>query len=480
MRHILLAPGADVAGFRRAARGLIAAAVPPEAVQWGSAESGDLFACQAAGSESETASARDTRPPPPLTLARVAADLIRLVICHRDPERYALLYRLVWRLLHGEPALLEVPSDPLIHRLELLRRAVARDLHKMHAFLRFRRLAAPDGSERYIAWFEPDHFILEETAAFFVHRFRGMAWSILTPLGALHWDGESLRHGPPLLRAAAPQGDDFEAGWATYYESTFNPARVNTGQMRKEMPIKYWRNLPETREIARLVQGAPARVRAMIEQEAAMPAKREPIKAVAAMSRQEPESLEALNRIIASAEPLVPGATRAVLGEGPLSAAIAFVGEQPGDQEDLAGRPFVGPAGQVLDAAMRQAGIDRGACYLTNAVKHFKFIRQGKRRIHQKPTAGEVKHYRWWLMRELGFVRPGLIVALGATAALALTGKSVPVSRARGAARFEDWPGFITVHPSYLLRIPESAARQEAEAAFLDDLRAIAALAQPA
>jgi len=198
------------------------------------------------------------------------------------------------------------------------------------------------------------------------------------------------------------------------------------------------------------------------------------------MADQNPKTLEALNCIIAASEPLVPGATRAVLGEGPIGAAIAFVGEQPGDQEDLQGKPFIGPAGQLLDGALEKAGIDRSRIYVTNAVKHFKFEQRGKRRIHQKPTSGEVKHYRWWLMEELEFVRPGLVVALGATAALALAGKPVSITQARGETRFGDFPGFITVHPSYLLRLPDEAAKREAYAAFLEDLKRIAALARRA
>src|SRR5215470_11535832 len=128
-----------------------------------------------------------------------------------------------------------------------------------------------------------------------------------------------------------------------------------------------------------------------------------------------PKTLGELNAVIAASQPLVPGATRPVLGEGPVGALIAFVGEQPGDQEDRLGRPFVGPAGILLDRAMTEAGIDRGRVYVTNAVKHFKYEQRGKRRIHQKPTAGEVKHYRWWLDQELRLVDPNLVVALGAT-----------------------------------------------------------------
>src|SRR3954447_20974488 len=165
----------------------------------------------------------------------------------------------------------------------------------------------------------------------------------------------------------------------------------------------------------------------------------------------EPKSLEELNAQIAAADPLVRGATRAVLGEGPVDASVALVGEQPGDQEDLQGRPFVGPSGRLLDRAMAEAGLDRQRVYVTNAVKHFKFEQRGKRRIHQKPTAGEVRHYRWWLDQELRLVHPSVVVAMGATAVLALAGKSLPIGRFRGPAELQGRKGYITVHPSYLL-----------------------------
>src|SRR5438105_9529729 len=194
-------------------------------------------------------------------------------------------------------------------------------------------------------------------------------------------------------------------------------------------------------------------------------------------SRAEPKSLEELNAEIASVAPLVPGATRAILGEGPVGASIAFVGEQPGDQEDRQGRPFVGPAGQLLDRAMSEAGIERRNVYVTNAVKHFKFEQRGKRRIHQKPTAGEVKHYRWWLDQELRLVHPKLVVALGATAVLALAGKPLPIARFRGRADFHGRAGFITVHPSYLLRMPDRGAREQGYRDFVRDLRSIRRLA---
>jgi DNA polymerase len=462
---VALQEGADLDGFRRAVRHLVARHLPPQFVIWASGDATEFF---------DTAADHDA---PPVALPRAVAALVEEVICHRDPERFALLYTLIWRVLQGERALLDLPSDPLVHRLERLRKSVRRDIHKMHSFLRFRQLEDPDGGERYVAWFEPDHFIIEAAASFFVERFRSLVWSILTPVGSLHWDRETLTVGPPGRRDAAASADTFAAAWRAYYESTFNPARVNPTLMRRHMAKKYWRNLPETQAVPGLVRSAPARVQAMIEKDAAMPTKRNPAKAVAAMAEQEPPNLAALNRIIAASEPQTPGADHAVLGEGPAGAAIAFVGEQPGDQEDREGRPFIGPAGQLLNRALHDVGIERAEVYVTNAVKHFKFEARGKRRLHKTPTAGEVKRYRWWLLKELSFVRPHLVVALGSTAALALAGKPVSVMHARGAMQFGDFPGYVTVHPSYLLRVPDEAAKEQAYADFLADLKRIRELA---
>ncbi|MET7243974.1 UdgX family uracil-DNA binding protein [Methylobacterium sp. EM32] len=466
-RTIRLAPGADLDGFRAAIRHLVPAGVAPEAVTWVEGEAASLFPEDEAGA-----------PGPALALPRAVAALVAPVVMHRDPERYGLLHRLIWRVAEGERHLAEVASDPLVHRLALMRKAVARDLHKMHAFLRFRRAGSGEGGrERFAAWFEPEHHILAEAAPFFSARFPSFDWSILTPDGSAHWDGRALRFGPPGRREDVPDEDAFEAGWTDYYSSTFNPARTNLAAMRAEMPKKYWHNMPETAAIPGLVREAGRRVGEMIARAPEAPVKRVPARALAAMAAQEPASLDALNAVIRASAPLVPGATQAVLGEGPLGAAIAFVGEQPGDQEDLQGRPFVGPAGQLLARALIEAGIDRDRAYLTNAVKHFKFEQRGKRRIHQKPSAGEVAHYRWWLDRELAFVAPRLVVALGATAVLALTGRPVPVTRARGPATFGEKPyaGFVTVHPSYLLRLPDEA-RGEAYAGFVADLRRASAL----
>ncbi len=468
-RQVHLRAGADLDGFRRAVRGLAAAEVAPADVAW------------SAGDEALAMGEEADGDAPPLSLPRRLGEIIQEVVPHSDPERYALLYDVIWRVTRGQRELLEIASDPVMHRLDGMRKSVRRDIHKMHAYLRFRKLenAPADGPEHFAAWFEPDHFILEAATPFFVDRFRAMAWTIVTPVGSARWDTRALSFGPPGTKRDVPGEDAFEAGWTGYYESTFNPARTNPKLMQQHMAKKYWHNLPEASVIPELIRGAGSRVGTMLESEPTMPNTRVPEGALAAMLDQAPKSLAELNAIIRAAGPLVPGATQAVVGEGPEKAGIVFVGEQPGDEEDLKGRPFVGPAGRLLDRAFGDAGIERRDVYLTNAVKHFKFELRGKRRLHQKPTAGEVSHYRWWLMRELELIEPKLVVALGATAVLALTGKQIPITKARGPAHLLDgFEGYITVHPSYLLRLPDEAAKADAYTAFVADMARIRAFGE--
>lgn len=459
MTGVTLDDGADLAGFRAAVRRLWASRTAPDEVAWNLASEADLFG----GGVTEEAA--------PVALPRALAELIEVVVCHSDAERYALLYHAVWRVLCGERQLFDIASDPLVHRLETMAKSVHRDIHKMHAFVRFRALRDPDGGERYVAWFEPQHHILEVVSGFFVERFRSMAWSILTPEGSLHWDRTRLVIGAPARREQAPTQDDFEVAWRVYYENVFNPARLNPRAMRQHMPAKYWRNLPEAAAIPGLIRDSPRRVGDMLERKAIHPAKRDPLKAVAAMADQGPRTLNELNDLIAVSPPLTPGADHAVLGEGPVGAAIAFVGEQPGDQEEREGRPFVGPAGQLLDKALAEVGIDRAQAYLTNAVKHFKYEPRGKKRLHKRPNPGEVKRYRWWLHKELALVRPRLVVALGNTALLGLTGEPLSIMKSRGPMPLAGFPGYAIVHPSYLLRLLDEPSRQAAYLQFRDDLR---------
>jgi len=292
-----------------------------------------------------------------------------------------------------------------------------------------------------------------------------MRWSILTPELSVHWDGETLTESPGATRADAPSGDPVEAVWKTYYASIFNPARLKIGAMVKEMPRKYWKNMPETALVGELIAGAQAREARMVE------ASRENIGGNVRVAWEAVRE-EAMG---CTRCPLYRCGTQTVFGEGPLDARLMFVGEQPGDQEDLAGRPFVGPAGQLFDRAMGDAGLDRKAAYVTNAVKHFKFERRGKRRIHSKPDAGEIEACRWWQEQERELIRPPLTVALGATAARSLIGKVVTISKVRDAPLqlADGGECWVTVHPSFLLRIPEEERRQEERARFVRDLQRI-------
>jgi uracil-DNA glycosylase len=178
--------------------------------------------------------------------------------------------------------------------------------------------------------------------------------------------------------------------------------------------------------------------------------------------------------------PLWRLATQGVPGEGPAPAALMLVGEQPGDQEDLAGKPFVGPAGAILDRALYEAGIDRETVYVTNAVKHFKFEPRGKRRLHAKPNTSEIQACNWWLQQEVQHVKPRLIVALGATAARAVLGRTVTISSTRGTATpiAEDRDAWVTVHPSYLLRIPDDVQQRAEYKRFVQELEAAQAWLQ--
>lgn len=201
------------------------------------------------------------------------------------------------------------------------------------------------------------------------------------------------------------------------------------------------------------------------------------------MTQRLPRSLSAVRRAAASCErcSLYRNATQTVFGEGPARPTLMLIGEQPGDQEDRQGRPFVGPAGRVLDRALAEAGIDRGEVYVTNAVKHFKNVPRGKKRLHQKPNPDEVRACKWWLEQEVALLRPRLAVALGATAARALFGRTVTISRARGAPmpvgespRGDPLEAFVTIHPSYVLRQRDEESRARQYALLVEDLRTIA------
>lgn len=468
--QVRLAGETDFAGFRREARALLARRVPPERVQWSAgAPDGDLFA------DSNDEEPQDAAPEGGITVPPSFLALCQAAALHREPQRFALLYRLLWRLVH-EPALRHDPLDPDVLQARRLAQAVHRDVHKMRAFVRFRTVDDGGDEPLHVAWFEPDHHVVEANAPWFRRRFANMRWAILTPLCCVEWDRRELRVRAGASRDEAPPADAGEQLWLTYYRSIFNPARLKLDMMRKEMPRRYWRNLPEAQLIAPLASQAQERSARMIAQLPAEPVRRMP--RVAPRIEEAPaDDLAALHARIGRCDrcPLGALATQGVPGEGPLRPRLMFVGEQPGDQEDLAGRPFVGPAGRLFDQALAQAGLARSAVYVTNAVRHFKHELRGKRRIHKTPAQQEVLACRPWLEEEIALVRPRALVALGATAARALLGRAVAVLTERGEwlQREDGLPVLVMLHPSALLRM-DDAARPRALQEFIADLRTAA------
>lgn len=468
MQSIRITEIGTAASWREAARCCLSNDIPPQDIAWRYGEATpDLFA------------GKSSAPPPArrVSVPKSFVDLADTVVWHRDPERFALLYSVLWRLA-AQPDLISDQGDAALSKLRAMAKAVHRCQHKMKAFVRFREITSDGASRRsFAAWFEPTHFTIEPTAPFFVRRFGDMDWRIVSPDRSAIFSNGVLKFDAGLAKPPLPD-DATETLWATYFQSIFNPARVKIKAMQAEMPKKYWRNLPEARFIPEMIAQAENREREMRNAAPTNPPARTAIikNRICAARRVHPphDSLEALRAAAHRCDrcPLHRHATQIVMGEGPRNASLMFVGEQPGDHEDLAGRPFVGPAGQVFDDACRAAGIDRNSVFVTNAVKHFKFLPRGKRRLHQRPNAGEISHCKWWLDAERKLVRPRLIVAMGATAAEALTGSGKRLLERRGQIeRTEDgYPAVITVHPSYILRLRDRRKQAAETARFRRDL----------
>jgi DNA polymerase len=458
-----IALDADEAAFREIAKRCLAAKIHPQEVVFTS----DASLLQEIPKDCVVAK---------FSIPRELSKLIGAAICHSAPDRFALLYEVLWRTLHRERELIHRAADPAIATLNNYAKAVGRDIHKMHAFVRFREQEV-DGEKFYAAWFEPQHFTLKLGIHFFVNRFANMNWMIATPIGTALYIARELTFGPPGKKPDAAEDVVLDELWIAYFRSIFNPSRVMLKAMGKEMPKLYWKNMPETAAIPDMIACAADRVAEMKRLAPDQPELFAQRIAARGMPTA-PLPRTPIGTLRKEAEdctrcPLYKHATQTVFGEGPSNADVIFVGEQPGDQEDLQGKPFVGPAGQLFDKALEEAGIDRSRVYVTNAVKHFKFQPRGKRRIHQKPNVSEIKACKWWLDRELATIKPKLVVALGATAAQSLVGKAIAVTKARGAFDFGDQAGFVTVHPSFLLRIPEEDRKRQEYRNFIADLKAI-------
>jgi DNA polymerase len=475
---VTLASVIDWAGFSHAVRALRASGVAPSEVRWhvedADERTGDLFDTAPVNRASDLPSAAS------LVLPRPFVDAAREVFLHSDAQRLPLIHRLALRIADDGRAWGDSLHEDRL-QFDRMQREVRREIHKMHAFVRFRRIEAagsssPDGATaasaaearggesladdvRHVAWFEPGHHVLEAAAPFFARRFATMRWALLTPRASVEWAGRALIFGPGAQRADAPPADAGEALWLDYYRSIFNPARVKVAMMKKEMPVRFWKNLPEASAVPELLAQASRREQAMVAAVDPDRLRRRAQRAPAADAPGLPSGPATLEALAFQARrcrdcPGADAATQTVFGEGGPDAKVMLVGEQPGDQEDLRGKPFQGPAGQLLRAAIAELGWPAQAVYLTNAVKHFHHELRGKRRIHKTPGQQEAAACLHWLEAEIEALRPRAIVALGATAVRSLLGASLSVTEHDGQwlQRADGLPVLVCLHPAAILR----------------------------
>lgn len=436
MPHIALDHETDWDGFRHAVRRLIHADIDPSRVTWSVGRPG-----AAPDPDTPTEAAG-------LSLPRTLVEMAALAIQAREPERFGLLYSLIRRAHTGE-RVLDAEDDPDLLLARRLALAVRAEAHRMRTHMRYLPVETASG-RRYLGWYDPAHFVVAANAQRLAQRFPRLAWSIVTKDATAHWDGATLRLGPGVRQIA--DDDTLRAWWEQFGTDAMTEA-TGIASVPPAEPLDEAPRAPDRPPIGPVVL-APHRTGA----------------------------LDGIGRAILSCDHchLHRIGTQAVFGEGPAGASVMFVGEQPGDQEDVIGRPFVGPAGQIMDQAMEEAGIDRRTVYVTNAVKHFKYMTRGKRRIHQSPDVPEINACRFWLQQEREQVKPALVVMLGGTAARSLLQRQVGITRERGqtTALPDGGLGFVTVHPSYLLRQPDEDAKAREYAAFVRDLRAVRALMQ--
>ena len=483
MKTIVLKKQGDFDEWRTIARLLLQEEMRPEDVFWHYHSAPTLFDSEPASPPSEKY--QPSQRSQEFLVPKQFINLAKNVICHESEDSAALLYRLLYRLQQDKTVLERIYDIDTATALSR-QKAVCHDIHHMHAFLRFKEIdnLGDDTFRRcFTAWYEPQHFIITEAIPFFSRRFSDMDWQILTPKGSAFYFNKRLFFGEPIFKK--PQNkDQTEELWKTYFASIFNPARLKVKTMQSHMPKKYWSNLPEAQMIDSLIGNAETRIEKMERQPVLQPplfhsrlSKRcaQNILQTNLKSQAKLGTLDHLNKGVKSCKrcPLHCSATQAVCGEGPENASLMIVGEQPGDREDLVGRPFIGPAGQIFEKAAYKAHIQRNEVYITNAVKHFKYELKGRKRLHKRADRSEVEHCRWWLMKEIDLVKPKLIVAMGKTALFSLTGLNEPITGLVGKIleTEEKSPILVTFHPSYLLRIKSEELKKQETARFEQSLQ---------
>jgi uracil-DNA glycosylase family protein len=432
-------------------------------------------------------------------VTRAFLEAAKLAAAHRDPQRWNLLYRVLYRM-QSEPELLTMETDADVVELMQLEAQVRRDLQRMQAFVRFHKVLdaddpaerpvvveepvlvgeaagehhlllevptpfgpvqreieqceppepAPDACEHFIAWYRPEQRIVSLAAPFFAERFAILRWTIMTPEASVSWDPgtKQLQFGPGVPREEAPADEELEEIWRGYIQMRLS-AQANH---KKAAQMSLLPDASGDDAMATSVQGKP--------------------------SAQPYVPLHATLKTIGAALPTCRGcdlyrhAIQVVPGRGAGKAALMLVGEQPGDQEDKQGEPFVGPAGGVLDRMLEELRIPRAEVFVTNAVKHFKFVQRGKLRLHQNPRMSEIGACRPWLLAEIAAVKPKVVLCLGASASKSLLGGTFSLMKDHGkliASPYMD-KVMATIHPSAILRARDEESRQQMKHFLAEDL----------
>lgn len=420
---------------------------------------------------------------PALTAPAIPRELLswlKTAACFRASDRWALLYRVLWRWTHGERHVLDL-NDPDGARLDQRIQAIEHETEDLLTLTLFRRRDPSMGPPEFVGWYEPHHDLLERAAARFATRMGDSTWMLATPYGAVFWNGMLLRtewpaaeeHEPAerALPANTMTGEAItstptEALWLAYYASAVNA-------QPSPVPLRYWRTPPAGPPLPARLARERSRLGA---QSAAVTVPRAPPVEYSAMAPPLLEPTGPLSTCRRCA--LWRNAKQAVAGAGPAAAAIMVVGEQPGEYENQHGEPFTGPAGQLLDAVLARAGLERKALYLTYAVKHYKWETLDRQRVHRTPARREVEACQYWLEKELTQVAPRVVVTLGATALKALTGAHVNLSEYLGQTIAHEGRLIVPAwHPSYALGTADARLRDDILASIATAFSRAAALA---
>jgi uracil-DNA glycosylase len=442
MREITFKPDFD--SWRAVARQLLKDHVPPSDVRMMDCEQDStLWTADFVNG--------DGGPDPQIVVPQKFLEMAKHVACHINPLRWQLLYSVLWRLKDNRN-LLKGNRDDEVKTVLFMEQQIRRDLQRMQASVKFDRIEIEPGHERLIAWHRPDYSIVELAAPSFAERFARSCWSILTPYRSAHWEPESenLEFGAGVPRFAMPRREELKQLWLAQRSAPAQPVRKQPQPVRVESGERQSQSMLSPSLYVQRVPSAKSFVPSSLE-------------------------LPVLNEAVQGCKgcELHQCATQAVFGVGPADARIMLVGEQPGNDEDIAGKPFVGPAGKLLDRALIEGGIKREEVYITNAVKHFKFEQRGTKRIHRTPEMAEIKACKPWLEAEIRALKPEIIVCLGASAAKSVLNLQNLLMKHRGQIFSSPYAEKViaTIHPSAILRVQDPLRSEQLFQTLCRDLR---------